>query len=137
MSRRGTEIVVLEPWTGPWSSDDPDANYKAEIALYSVQDPMTTLRNLAGAIGVPVGAIARYVLARYATSGSGGLLEIGPSMVHRLWEPIAAAEAAGTDSDRLRAYDQLKQMISWLRLPLVEDAGYPSATDPAEGHTEP
>lgn len=131
------ETVVLEVWAGPWAPDDPDANYKAEIALYSTQDPLETLRRLGGAIGVPVGALARYVLARYATSGSGGLLEIGPSMVLRLWEPIEGAETEGTDEARLRAYDQLQQMISWLRLPLVEDAGYPvnagpSAAPPAD-----
>ncbi len=118
------ETVVLEPWTGPWSPDDPDANYKAEIALYASQDPMSTIRNLADAIGVPAGAIARYVLARYATSGSGGLLELGPSMVHRLWEPVERAEAAGTDEERLAAYAQLREMIAWLRLPLLGDAGY-------------
>lgn len=122
-----SEVVVLEAWTGPWSPDDPDANYKADIALYAHQDPMSTIRALGEAIGVPSGAIARYVLARYATSGSGGLLELGPSMVHRLWEPIERAEGAGDDASRLRAYDQLRQMVSWLRLPLVEGAGYPSA----------
>lgn len=119
-----TETIELEPWSGPWAADDPDANYKAEIALYARADPMSTIRALADAIGLPAGAIARYVLARYATSGSGGLLELGPSMVHRLWEPIARAEEAGDDDARLLAYHQLRQMVSWLRLPLVEDAGY-------------
>jgi Family of unknown function (DUF6027) len=123
--QRNLEIVALEAWDGPWEPDDPDANYKAEIALYATQDPMTTLRPLAEAIHVPVGAIARYVLARYATSGSGALLELGPSMVHQLWDPIAIAEEEGTDSARLAAYDQLRQMVSWLRLPLVGEAGYP------------
>lgn len=124
------ESVLLEPWSGPWAEDDPDSNYKAEIALYSMQDPLQTLRRLGEAIGVPVGAIARYVLARYATSGSGGLLELGPSMVHRLWEPIEAAEAECTDEARLDAYHQLSQMVSWLRLPLVEEAGYPANAGP-------
>jgi hypothetical protein len=121
------ETITLDIWTGPWADDDPDANYKAEIALYAGQDPLATLRPLSEAIGVPVGAIARYVLARYATSGSGGLLELGPSMVHRLWEPLARAEQEGTDSARLAAFDQIRQMLSWLRLPLVEDAGYGEA----------
>jgi len=117
-------IVTLEQWFGPWEPDDPDANYKAEIALYSRQDPLQTIRTLSEAIHVPVGAIARYVLARYATSGSAGLLELGPSMVHRLWEAVEIAEAKGTSQARLDAYDRLKQMISWLRLPLTDDAGY-------------
>ncbi len=47
-------------------------------------------------------------------------------MIHRLWQPVEEAEAAGTDADRLTAYDQLRQMLSWLRLPLVDPdaAGY-------------
>ena len=121
------ETITLEAWTGPWPDDDPDANYKADIALYAARDPLATLRPLSDAIGVPVGAIVRYVLARYATSGSGGLLELGPSMVHRLWEPVGRAEAEDTDEARLAAYDQLRQMLSWLRLPLMEDAGYSSS----------
>lgn len=136
MGAREPETVTLEPWTGPWAADDPDANFKAEIALYATSDPLSTLRNLGRAIGVPVGALARYVLARYATSGSGGLLELGPSMVLRLWAPVAAAEDEGTDEARLAAYDQLRHMLSWLRLPLVEEAGYPSQ-GPAEGGATP
>ncbi len=137
METPSRETVVLEAWDGPWAPDDPDANYKADIALYSTQDPLGTLRRLGEAIGVPVGALARYVLARYATSGSGGLLEIGPSMVHRLWEPIESAESAGTVEARLAAYDQVKQMISWLRLPLVEEAGYPPNAGPSERDQSP
>lgn len=118
------QSLRLEPWAGPWAPGDADANYKADIALYSKVDPLTTLRGLSDATGVPIGAIARYVLAKYATAGSGGLLELGPAMVHRLWEPVARAEAAGTEEARLAAYDQLRQMIEWLRLPLVGESGY-------------
>ena len=121
----GTDrTVVLESWTGPWADDDPDANYKREIALYAHSDPLSTIENMGHAMGIPVGAIVKYVLARYAAGGSGGLLEIGPTMVLRLWEPVERAEAAGTDEARLQAYDQLRQMVSWLRLPLVGEAGY-------------
>ena len=110
--------VVLEPWFGPWDADDPDANFKADVALYSRLDPLTTVTALSAHMRIPVGAVVRYVLARYATGGSGGLLELGPSMVHRLWEPVAVAEEAGTTATRLAAYDQLRQMLEWLRLPL-------------------
>ena len=110
--------IRLERWTGPWPDDDADANFKADIALYAVHDPLSTLRGLSDNVGVPVGALARYVLARYATGGSGGLLEVGPTMVGRLWEPFARAEAEGTDEARLAAYDQVKQMVSWLKFPL-------------------
>jgi hypothetical protein len=115
-------LVVLEPWTGPWSPDDPDANFKRDVALYSQLDPMTTIDALSASMEIPAGAIVRYVLARYATAGSGGLLELGPSMVHRLWEPVDAAERAGDDVSRLAAYDQLRQMISWLRQPLLAES---------------
>jgi hypothetical protein len=119
-------LVVLEPWAGPWSPHDPDANFKRDVALYSQLDPMTTIAALSASMQIPAGAIVRYVLARYASAGSGGLLELGPSMVHRLWEPVDAAERAGDDVSRLAAYDQLRQMISWLRQPLLgegEDDG--------------
>jgi hypothetical protein len=117
-------VVRLEPWTGPWPDDDPDANFKAEVALYSLVDPLTTIEGLSANIGVPVGALCRSVLARWASGGSGGLLELGPSMVQRLWAVCEQAEADATDESRLAAYDQLLQMLSWLRLPLVDPAGY-------------
>lgn len=108
-------------WDGPWDSDDPDANFKADVALYSHVDPMATINGLAAAMGIPEGAVVHYVLAKWASAGSGGLLELGPSMVHRLWAAIEKADGKGTDTARLEAYDQLSQMISWLRLPLVND----------------
>jgi len=119
--------VDVVGWEGPWGPDDPDANFKADVALYSHVDPMTTINGLAAAMGMPEGAVVHYVLAKWASAGSGGLLELGPSMVHRLWAVVEEAEGEGTDAARLQAYDQLRQMISWLRLPLVNegaDSGY-------------
>ncbi|HEY1761674.1 MAG TPA: DUF6027 family protein [Acidimicrobiales bacterium] len=113
--------VTLVRWRGPWAEDDLDANFKTDIALYANVDPMTTIERLAQAIGVPEGAIVHYVLAKWASGGSGGLLELGPTMVHRLWAPIDDAENEGTDEARLRAYEQLRTMISWLRIPLTEE----------------
>ncbi len=113
--------VELVGWDGPWEKADPDANFKADVALYSHVDPMTTVSRLAGAMNIPEGAVVHYVLAKWASAGSGGLLELGPTMVHRLWAAIEEAEEKGTDAARLEAYDQLRQMISWLRLPLVND----------------
>ncbi len=117
--------IDLEPYTGPWADEDPDANFKADVALYAEVDPMVTIRTLSQNVGVPVGALVRYVLAKYATGGSGGLLELGPTMVHRLWEPIERAEREGSDEARLDAYGQLRQMIQWLRLPLDDPSLYP------------
>jgi hypothetical protein len=62
-------------------------------------------------------------LAKWASAGSAGLLELGPSMVERLWQPIEEAEAVGTREARMAAYEQLRQMLSWLRLPLVDPDG--------------
>jgi len=119
--------ISLIGWNGPWDPDDPDANFKADVALYSHVDPMATISQLASAMDIPEGAVVHYVLAKWASAGSGGLLELGPSMVHRLWAPLERAETIDTDAARLEAYEQLRQMISWLRLPLVgdgTDSGY-------------
>jgi hypothetical protein len=48
-------------------------------------------------------------------------------MVHRLWAVVQEAEESGTDTARLGAYERFRQMISWLRLPLVnerDESGY-------------
>ena len=119
------DSIRLAPFTGPWADDDPAATFKADVALYSQVDPMVTIRTLSGNLGVPAGALVRYVLAKYATGGSGGLLELGPTMVHRLWEPIERAERDGSSEARLDAYGQLRQMIQWLRLPLEDPSVYP------------
>jgi Family of unknown function (DUF6027) len=118
--------VELTPWTGPWPGDDRDANFKADVALYAHVDPMSTVETLAAAMDIPAGAIVWYVLAKWASAGSGGLLELGPSMINRLWEPVERAESMDTDSARLDAYQQLRQMLAWLRLPLSDpdSAGY-------------
>ncbi len=126
MSTNGQTIEIIG-WEGPWEEDDPDANFKSDVALYSHIDPMRTIGGLAGAMGIPEGAIVHYVLAKWASAGGGGLLELGPSMIHRLWGVFEEAESSGTDAARLVAYEQLRQMISWLRLPLVtrgEESGY-------------
>ena len=113
----------LERWSGPIDPAAPDARFKEQVAELSRLDPTETLDGMARALGIPPGAIARYVLARWASEGSAGLLEIGPSMVQRLWAPIAAAEAAGDDAARLEAYAQVRGMLSWLRAPLDDPQG--------------
>ena len=117
-------VVRLERWAGPWRDDDPDANFKSDVALYSLVDPLTTIRNLSAGLDVPVGAICRYVLAKWATGGSGGLLELGPTMTRRLAEICESAEASGTDDARLAAFQQLREMILWLRMPLDRPEAY-------------
>ena len=110
--------MKLEQFSGSWDDNDPDANFKAQVAEYTRNDPLPTLETLSANTGIPVGALARYILVRWAAEGSEALLALGPSLVNRLWSVIAQAEEHDSDEARLRAYDQLRQMISWLRVPL-------------------
>ena len=116
--------ITLEPWTGPWPPDDPDANFKTDVALYSVLEPLSTLQTLSRNVGVPVGALVRYVIAKYATAGSGAALELGPTATARLAAFIDEAEELGTDEARLRAYEGLRSYISWLRIPFDRPDSY-------------
>jgi hypothetical protein len=117
-------MVQLLGWTGPWSDDDPDANFKAEVAAHAHLDALATVERLSENLGVPVGALVHYVLARWASEGSSALLEIGPRMTRRLQEPFLNAEAEGTDAARLDAYEQVRQMVHWLNLPLDQPEIY-------------
>ena len=124
MTTDDAPVIELVAWDGPWADDDPDANFKREVALYGKLDPLATISRLGANIDVPVGAIARYVLAKFATSGSGALLELGPQAINKLASFVDEAEAAGTDEARLAAYDALRQFISWLRYPLEHPEVY-------------
>ena len=112
--------MELVPYRGDWSADDVDANFKREVAEYSRQDPVPTLERLSASTGIPVGAIARYVLVKWTAEGSEALLAIGPRTVSRMWATFEEAEAADSDDARLHAYESLRQMVSWLRVPLDE-----------------
>ncbi|GHH88674.1 hypothetical protein GCM10018793_69160 [Streptomyces sulfonofaciens] len=125
----GNEVVCLRRWKASWPADDRHANFKTEVTTYGLLDPLVTLRGMSRNLDIPIGAIARYVLAKWATGGSGGLLELGPVMVPRMWAPIAAAEEADDDEERLKAYHQLRQMISWLKVPLDDPSVYPAQQD--------
>ena len=79
---------------------------------------MRTVRGLSDSTDIPEGAIVRWVLARWASEGASGLLELGPTMTRRLRDVCTTAEQTGTDEARLAAFHQLRQMISWLNHPL-------------------
>jgi len=110
--------IELVRWTGPWSDDDPDANFKADVALYTMLDPLEALGPLSAATGIPVGALVRYVLARWASAGSESLLNAGPSVIERMWAAFSEAEHTDTAEARLAAYEVVRQMVAWLRAPL-------------------
>ena len=110
--------IVLEPYEGTWPADDPDANFRRLVREYSRIDPLPTLEVLGRNKGIPVGALAAFVLARYCTSGSDALLEMGPRVVRQMDEIVQTAEGAGTDEARLGAYRALAAIVSWLQVPL-------------------
>jgi hypothetical protein len=122
--------VTLARWDEPWGPDDPYANLKADVVAYGHLDPLTTVRTLSAASGVPVDALVRYVLARWATGGSEALLELGPSGVDHLVRAVEAAEQAGTDEARLAAYATVRDVVRWLRAGLDWfEAGQPPPTE--------
>ena len=68
--------------------------------------------------GIPVGALVRYVLVRWASAGSETLLSAGPSIIERMRSVFSEAEQTDTPEARLAAYDVVRQMVDWLRAPL-------------------
>lgn len=122
-------LVRLEPYIGTWSDDDTDVNFRVDVATYSQADPLATLRVLGANLGIPVGALIRYVLATWVSDGAAALLEIGPTAVQRLVDAVDHAEAVGTDEARLAAYRQLQTQLTWLAHGLDE----PASTYPAGG----
>ena len=118
-------IINLQPYTEPWDPLDPDANFRREVAASSLVDPMPTLEGMSRNLGIPVGAIAGYVLAKWAASGSEGLMEAGPLVVRQMADLVREAESAGTDAARLEAYHALSRIVSWLAFPLDHEDWQP------------
>ena len=112
------DSIRLQPYEGAWPPEDPDAGFRRMVAEYSRIDPLPTLEVLSRNKQIPLGALARFILARYGTSGSDALLEIGPRVVRQMGEIVREAEAAGSDDARRRAYAALKGIIAWLQVPL-------------------
>ena len=110
--------ITLGIYGASFYPDDKDANFKHDVATYSRLDPMPPLDRMSHNLDIPVGALVRYVLARWTTSGSDALLEVGPLVVRQMGTLIEQAEQEGTDEARLKAYDSLRQVVSWLSIPL-------------------
>jgi hypothetical protein len=108
--------MELTPYRDTWDPQDRHANFKAEVALYSTVDPLPTLERLSQATGIPVPCLIRYVLVKYTASGADALLAMTPWAVRQMQDHIARAEAAGTESARLAAYQALRHMVAWLAL---------------------
>ena len=118
------QTVSLVRWSGPWDSDDPDANFKEEVVAYGLLEPLDTITQLSESLDIPVGALVRYVLAKWATGGSEGMLHIGGTSVQRMHNACQAAESEDTDEARLRAYEELREMVRWLHLPIEDPTIY-------------
>ena len=118
------QTVSLIRWSGPWDFDDPDANFKEEVAAYGLLEPLDTITRLSESLNIPVGALVRYVLAKWATGGSEGMLHIGGTSVQRMHNACQAAEGEDTDEARLRAYEELREMVRWLHLPIEDPTIY-------------
>lgn len=112
--------IDLSPYKGTWPDDDPDAGFRSMVAMFSGIDPLPTLETLSRNKQIPVGALARFILARYAASGSEALMEIGPRVIGQMNEMVEKAESADTDEARLEAYGSLSAVVSWLNVPLTD-----------------
>jgi len=112
--------LKLYPYKDSWEDDDPHANFKEEVALYSIVDPLPTLENLSKDTGIPVPALIRYILVKYAASGSDAVLAMTPYVLRQMQEHLDKAEAANTTEARLAAYEALRQMIHWLTIGPVD-----------------
>ena len=108
-----------------WEDDpsDKDANFKRDVVLYTQEDPMSTVSRLSRNLNIPEGAIIRYVLCKWAASGSDALLETGPDMVNKMSDIFEQAEQDDTPEARSEAYQSLRKIVSWLRVPL-DDSDY-------------
>ena len=120
--------ISLKVFDWRWDETDKDANFKQELAMYSLEDPMPTIETMSRNLGIPVGAIVRYVLVKWAASGSTALLEIGPRVVQQMAEIVAHAERIGNDKERLAAYGKLSEVISWLNVPLTDPEWHPGGS---------
>ncbi len=104
----------LPPYKDSWEANDPHANFKEEVALYSVADPLPTLEVLSKDTGIPVAALIRYILVKYTASGSEAVLAMTPYALRQMQAHFDTAETINTTQSRLEAYEALRQMIGWL-----------------------
>ena len=107
--------MELSSYEGPWEESDAHANFKAEVAAYTKADPLPTLHVLSERTGIPVAALIRYILVRWAGSGADLLLAMEPIVLQQMQEQVAKAETADTDAARLQAYQALRQIVAWIK----------------------
>jgi len=112
-----SQLIELAPYRDTWTPDDPHANFKAEVANYTTADPLPTLERLSAGTGIPVESLIRYVLVKWAASGSEAMLAMGPIVFRQMRDIVDRAERDGRidgNDARLEAYHALKQIVDWL-----------------------
>jgi hypothetical protein len=119
--------ITLEPYTGRWPEDDPDAGFRSMVAEYSNLDGLATLEVLARNKNIPLGAVVAFIVGHYAASGSAALLEIGPKVIGQMASIVEQAESTKSDQARLEAYESLRSIVSWLNVPLNDPDWRPAA----------
>ena len=127
------ETLVLEAYEGSWPDDDPDAGFRSMVREYSRLDPLVTLETLSRNKNIPLGALVKFILARYSASGSEALMEMGSLVVRQMAEIVAQAEDEATDRARLEAYAALKAIVSWLQVPVSDPDWRPGERDARSG----
>ncbi len=115
-----TNTITLEPYVGSWPDDDPDAGFRSMVAEYSSLDGLATLEVLSRNKNIPIGSVVAFIVGHYSASGSAALLEIGPRVIGQMDSIIEKAESSNTDEARLQAYESLKAIVSWLKVPLED-----------------
>jgi hypothetical protein len=108
--------VRLRRYHDDWREDDPNAAFKEEVAAVTRADPTETLSGLSALTGIEIGALARYVLVRWASDGAAAVMELGPRLVGELCAVVEQAEARGTDAARLEAFERVRAVTAQLRL---------------------
>ncbi len=114
------ETLVLEAYEGSWPDDDPDAGFRSMVREYSRLDPLVTLETLSRNKNIPLGALVKFILARYSASGSEALMEMGPIVIQQMADIVEQAEDKATDRARLEAYAALRAIVSWLQVPVSD-----------------
>ncbi len=116
--------VELQVFDWEYDESDPDSGFKKEVADYTLLDPMPTVEVMSR-IGIPIGVIVRYVLARWVGSGTPASLEIGPRPIQQMADILAKVEPDDDDDGRLEAYKGVSQIVAWLNVPLYDPYCYP------------
>ena len=112
------DSVILEQFIWESNVSDKDNNFKNDVALYTQEDPLPTVRRLSQNLEIPIGSVVRFILCKWAMSGSESLLDLGPDMVRKISDIFEDAESDGTDEARLEAYNSVKAIMSWMKVPL-------------------